>query len=130
MKPWSADPVLASNAKPLILCVEDDSRQLMLRKAVLEEHGFNVVGASNAADAVAIFREAPVCCTIADHALEGHSGVELAKYFKSIKRDVPMILYSGTMPNDLLNIDVYINKDVPTAEFLRIVHEVVRRFCS
>jgi hypothetical protein len=34
------------------------------------------------------------------------------------------------MPSNLHNIDVYINKDEPTSDFLRIVREVVRRFCS
>ena len=117
-------------AKPLLLCVDDDSAQLKLRQAVLEEEGFNVLCAANAADAIATFREAPVCCTIADHMLQGQSGIELAKELKRIKHDVPIILYSGAMPGNLQNIDVYINKDEPTTGFLRIVREVVSRFCS
>jgi DNA-binding NtrC family response regulator len=110
--------------------VDDDSTQLQLRKAVLEENGFNVLSVTNVAEAVAIFQEAPVCCTIADHLLQGATGVELAQELKSIKRDVPIVLYSGAMPSNLHNIDVYINKDEPTSDFLRIVREVVRRFCS
>ncbi len=117
-------------AKPLILCVDDDSAQLRLRKAVLEEDGFNVLCVTNVADAVATFRETPVCCTIADHMLQGQSGIELAKELKSIKRDVPIILFSGAMPTNLQNIDVYIHKGESTFDFLRIVREVVRRFCS
>jgi len=118
------------NARPLILCVDDHPQHLKLRKAVLEQNGFNVVWATDAADAVAIFRETPVCCTIADHLLQSQTGVELAKELKSIKRDVPIILYSGAMPPNLQNIDVYINKDEPRAGFLRIVREVVERFRS
>ncbi len=117
-------------AKPLILCVDDDSAQLRLRKAVLEEDGFNVLCVTNVTDAVATFRETPVCCTIADHMLQGQSGIELAKELKSIKRDVPIILFSGAMPTNLQNIDVYIHKGESTFDFLRIVREVVRRFCS
>lgn len=117
-------------AKPLILCVDDDSTQLLLRKRVLEENGFNVLGVTNVADAIATFRETPICCTIADHMLQGESGLELAKKLKSLKRDVPIILYSGAMPGNLQNIDVYVNKDEPTTGFLRIVREVVSRFCS
>jgi hypothetical protein len=52
------------------------------------------------------------------------------KELKSIKRDVPIVLHSGSMPSNLQNIDVYINKDESTSGFLRIVSEVVRRFCS
>jgi CheY-like chemotaxis protein len=117
-------------AKPLILCVDDDSTQLQLRKGVLEQNGFNVLCVTNVAEAVATFRETPICCTIADHMLQGETGVELAKALKSIKRDVPIVLYSGAMPDNLQNIDVYINKDEPTSGFLRIMREVAHRFCS
>ena len=117
-------------AKPLILCVDDDQTYVKLRKAVLEKNGFNVITAANVAEAVATFRETPVCCTIADHLLQGETGVQLAKELKSIKRDVPIILYSGAMPANLQNIDVYINKDESTAGFLRLVREVIERFCS
>lgn len=116
--------------KPLILCVDDDSTQLHLRKAVLEENGFNVLCVTNVDDAIATFRETPVCCTIADHMLLGQSGLELAKELKNIKRDVPIILFSGTMPANLQNIDVYINKGESTTDFVRIIREVVDRFCS
>jgi CheY-like chemotaxis protein len=56
--------------EPLVLCVDDDPSYVRLRKAVLEKKGFNVITATNAADAVAAFRAAPVCCTIADHLRE------------------------------------------------------------
>ena len=117
-------------AKPLILCVDDDSAQLHLRKAVLEKNGFNVLCVNNVDDAIATFRETPVCCTIADHMLLGQSGLGLAKELKNIKREVPIILFSGTMPPNLQNIDVYINKGESTSDFVRIVRQVVRRFCS
>lgn len=123
-------PPRLRSAKPLILCVDDDSTHLRLRKTVLEQNGFNVLCVTNVADAIATFREAPVCCTIADHLLRGETGLELARELKSIKRDVPIILYSGAMPTNLQNIDVYINKDESTTGFLKIVREVVQRFCS
>lgn len=49
---------------------------------------------------------------------------------KKIKPDVPIILYSGIMPDRLDNIDVYIHKDESAASFLRVVQEVIERFCS
>ena len=36
--------------KPLLLCVEDDSTYLTLRKAFLEQSGYNVIGAATAED--------------------------------------------------------------------------------
>jgi hypothetical protein len=62
--------------------------------------------------------------------LQGTSGTELAKKMKRIKPDVPIILFSGTVPERLQNIDVYMNKGEPLAEFLKIVHSVIERYCS
>jgi CheY-like chemotaxis protein len=116
--------------KPLILCVEDNEVYLRLRRAVLERDGYNVIGLTNVADAISTLREAPVCCTIADHMLQGDTGTDLAKTMKDIKPDVPVILFSGTAPSGLQNVDVYINKGEPTSTFLRIVREVIQRYWS
>jgi len=116
--------------KPLILCVEDNVVYLRLRRAVLEREGYNVIGVTNVADAISTLREAPVCCTIADHMLQGETGTDLAKTMKDIKPDVPVILFSGTAPAGLQNVDVYINKGEPTSTFLRIVREVIQRYWS
>jgi len=115
-------------ARPVILCVEDEPIHLVLRKKVLEREGYDVIGASTLEDALTALREAPVCATIADHMLQGATGTELAKRMKESRPDVPIILFSGTVPEHLNAVDVFINKGEPTAEFLRIVREVVDRY--
>src|ERR1700675_2952107 len=117
-------------AKPLILCIEDEPIHLILRKKVLERDGYNVIGVTTAADALTALREAPVCAIIADHMLHGTTGTELSSEMKKIKPDVPIILFSGTIPERLFCVDVYVNKGEPTATFLGIVREVVQRSCS
>jgi DNA-binding response OmpR family regulator len=119
-----------AGARPLILCIEDDELYLTLRKKVLEQNGFDVIGVTKTADALKTLREAPVCATISDHMLQGTTGLELAKEMKKIRPDVPIILFSGTVPLVMSAVDVYVNKGEPTAEFLRIVHDVVQRYCS
>jgi CheY-like chemotaxis protein len=139
----SREPVLSSRyeallrkirpvtvARPLILCIEDDQLYLTLRKKVLEQNGFDVIGVTATDDALNTLREAPVCATISDHMLQGTTGLELAKEMKKIRPDVPIILFSGTVPPSMSDIDVYVNEGEPTAEFLRIVHDVVQRYCS
>jgi CheY-like chemotaxis protein len=117
-------------AKPLVLCIEDEPIFLLLRKKVLEQEGYNVIGATTAEDALKALREAPVCVTVADHMLGGANGAELAKDMKNIKPDVPIILFSGTVPEHLGNVDVYVNKGEPTATFLGILRRVVQRYYS
>ena len=117
-------------AKPLILCIENDCVHLDLRKAVLEKDGYNVIGATSYEDALQVLRDAPICCTIADHMLQGKTGIELAKEMKQVKPDVPVVLYSGNIPLLLDGIDVYVNKGETTEAFLKIIRQVVERYCS
>jgi CheY-like chemotaxis protein len=113
--------------KPLLLCVEDDPIYLDLRKAVLENEGYSVIGVTSVDEALQTLREAPVRCTIADHMLKGQTGIDAAKEMKKIKPNVPIILYSGTNPETIQHVDVFINKGEPTATFLQIVRDVVQR---
>jgi CheY-like chemotaxis protein len=119
-----------SPTKPLILCIEDDPSYLSLRKAVLERAGYSVIGVMTAADALKALREEPIKVTIADNMLEGTTGAELAKEKKKIKPDVPIILLSGSPPQDLSSVDVYVRKGEATEKFLSIVGDVVQRACS
>ena len=126
----SSNALPVNVAKPLILCIEDQPTHLILRKKVLKLDGYDVIGATTAAQAVKILSEAPVCAVIADHMLHGTTGTELAQEMKKIKPRVPIILFSGTVPQHLNDVDVYVNKGEPTAYFLGIVRDVVQRFCS
>lgn len=117
-------------ARPLILCIEDEPIQLLIRKKVLEQDGYAVIGVTTAEEAIKVLKDAPVCAVIADHMLQGTTGVGLAKEMKKIKPDVPTILFSGNPPQHLKGVDVFVNKGEPTATFLGIVREVVERFCS
>lgn len=116
--------------RPLILCIEDSATYLVLRKKVLEREGYEVIGVTTIDEAFKALRELPVCATIADHMLQGTTGAELAREMKKIKPNVPIILFSGTVPQSLNAVDVYVNKGEPTAKFLGIVRAVVQRFRS
>ena len=97
---------------------------------MLEQDGYNVIGVMNAADALTTLRELPLCAIVADHMLRGTTGMELAKEMKKMKPDVPIILFSGALPERLACVDVFINKGESTATFLNIVRGVVERSCS
>ena len=126
----SANGLRAIPARPTILCIEDDPIYLLLRKKVLERDGYTVIGVTTAAEALTALREAPVCAIIADHMLQGTIGTELAIEMKKIKADVPIILFSGRVPEHLNSVDVYVNKGEPTATLLGVVRDVVERYCS
>jgi CheY-like chemotaxis protein len=92
--------------KPLILSIDDNEAQLLMRKAILEENGFSVLNAATSDEAVKILREAPVCLILSDHMLSGTTGAQLALELKWVKAKVPLVLYSGTPPSTMHNVDL------------------------
>jgi CheY-like chemotaxis protein len=124
----SSFPKETTQLRPLILCIEDSPTYLVLRKKVLEREGYDVIGVTATDEALEALRDLPVCATIADHMLQGTTGAELAREMKKIKPNVPIILFSGTVPQSLNAVDVYVNKGEPTAKFLGIVRAVVQRY--
>ena len=112
---------------PIILCVEDNEMYLRLRKAVLEKEGFAVLSATTHEQAIEMLREAPVSLVLSDHMLRGTTGIELAKVMKAMKPDVPIVLYSGTVPRALGAVDCYINKTEPISTFTYIIRDLVNR---
>ena len=114
--------------RPLILCLEDNEFYLRLRKAVLKQDGYNVIGVNTTKDALAILQQAPVCMVLADRMLRGTTGIALAAEIKHLSPGVPVVLYSGSQSDAPTHVDGFINKDVPTQEFLFLVRTIVKRY--
>src|SRR5256885_7858512 len=123
-------PAQAQRGRPLILCVDDNETQLRLLNDILVGEGFQILQAATPKVAVEMMMEAPVSLVIADHFLRGLTGTDLALKLKKIKPTVPILLHSGTQPDTMKNVDAFINKGEPIAEFLRVVRDLVRRFSS
>jgi len=113
-----------------ILCVEDDETYLRLRKAVLAQAGYIVFSATTPSEAMGILGKTPISLVLSDHMLRGTTGTALAKEMKKIKPDVPIVLYSGAVPETMQHIDGFINKSEPVPRFLAMVREFVRRYCE
>lgn len=116
--------------RPIILCIEDNKNYLELRKALLEKNGYTVIAATEPDAALEHLRNAPVCLVISDHMLRGSTGVDLAARMKKVKPTVPIVLYSGRVPETLRNVDCFINKDESRTHFLKVISELIRRYCD
>jgi DNA-binding NtrC family response regulator len=92
---------------------------------MLEREGYSVIGVSRREEALKTLRDCPVSLTITDYLLSANQPSELAREMKKIKPDVPIILFSSTVPQHFDGVDVYVNKREPTAQFLRMVRNVV-----
>src|SRR2546422_3169404 len=119
---------LAQSSRPTILCVEDNKAYLGLRKAVLEKEGYLVLAASTASEALSILRREPVCLVLSDHMLRGTTGVALAAQMKKMKPHIPVVLYSGQVPEAMGSVDCFISKDETVARFLSIISSLIHRY--
>jgi len=120
--------VRAQSSQPTILCVEDNKAYLRLRKAVLEREGYLVLTASTGSEALSILRREPVCLVLSDHMLRRTTGVPLAARMKKMKPHIPVVLYSGQVPEAMGSVDCFISKDETVASFLSIISSLIHRY--
>jgi DNA-binding response OmpR family regulator len=94
---------------------------------VLEQDGYRVFVAPDAARALRICERYPIALVISDHMLKGESGADLAASIKARCPGVPIMMISGTQPETLQNIDCFLEKGEPVLTMLSLVHDVVQR---
>ena len=78
-----------------ILVVEDEKAVRVSMADFLEEEGFRVLAAEDAASGLALFDRDPVDLVLTDIMMPGRSGIELLDDIRSRAPDVPCIIVSG-----------------------------------
>src|ERR1700694_122331 len=113
---------------PTILCVDDEPTPLSLRKRLLENAGYKVVPAANAASALQLFESQPIDLVISDHLLPDLTGADLTRQMKRSRPFVPVMLFSGVAepPSGAEHADVFIHKTDGPAELLKKVADLLR----
>ena len=88
----------AQNQKPSILFVEDDGMILQMMEVVLNQFGYHVIPATDAATALQAFalESKTVDLVITDYNMPDICGIELIKKLRSLRQDIPIILCSGS----------------------------------
>lgn len=119
--------------KPNILIVDDDVELCESLKVILDETGeWQVLTASNSAEALKLFREEGVNIVLLDLILKGDkNGVRIYKEMKGIRPDFKAILFTGHGPQEekglLLDavregiIDEFLRKPVWPKELIAVV---------
>jgi CheY-like chemotaxis protein len=113
--------------RPGILCIEDSESHLW---KILKKDGYSVLSATTAPKAVQLLRENAVQLILSDHMLSGTTGTQLAAELKKLKPYVPVVLYSGTPPETMQDVDCFVNKDESISSFLSIIRDLVNRYCE
>ena len=99
--------------KKTLLCVDDETVGLHVRKIILERQGYHVLTASEGAAGLDVFHDHDVDAVVLDYYMPGMNGGAVASAMKKSKPDVPIILLSAylTMPQSVMDsVDAFIVK--------------------
>jgi two-component system, OmpR family, response regulator CpxR len=110
-----------------VLCVDDEANILRLRRMLLSIAGYAVLTATNADDAIGLFRRNSVDLVIIDQLLLGTTGTELAAQMKMFKPHVPIVLLTGLIepPLEVGYIDLVLTKGMNPPDFLAAIAKLV-----
>jgi DNA-binding response OmpR family regulator len=86
-------------SKTKILVVEDDEDILEMLQDTVQKNGFDVVTAADGLEAVILFKNEKPNLVLADIRMPGMDGIQMAEAIKKLDASVPIILFSGLMPN-------------------------------
>lgn len=97
-----------------ILCIDDESAALNIRKRVLETAGHHVLTARSGDEGLQLFRSESFDLVLLDYWMPGMNGIATARELKRMKPSVPMIILSGLsqLPDETMGVvDRWILKD-------------------
>jgi CheY-like chemotaxis protein len=115
---------------PLILCVDDETTGLAIRKMTLESQGYQVLTADNGADALAIFSSQAIDLVVVDYKMPGMDGDVVAERMKRLKPGIPILLLSAyvDLPRETLALmDMHLTKTDGPLIMLKAVAELLAR---
>jgi len=119
------------NAKPAtILCVDDDSTALNIRRLLLESVGYRTLSAESGREALTLFQSEPIDLVVLDYWMGGMNGVALAQEIKRLKPAIPIIILSGyaELPGEATGLaHAWIRKGEDSEYFLSKVKELLQR---
>lgn len=89
------------SAPPCVLIVEDEMLVRMFAVDALEDAGFQVLQAGDAAEAIAALAGAQVQAVIVDMGLPDRSGDQLAAEMRAQRQELPILIASGRSEREL-----------------------------
>jgi CheY-like chemotaxis protein len=80
---------------PVVLCIDDDSASLALRKLLLEMKGYAVVTVTTGARGIALARDIHCDVVVLDLEMPVTNGEQVAQILKEEHPELPIILLTG-----------------------------------
>jgi len=114
----------------VVLCVDDEDSQLMLRKMLFEQAGFEFLGVQSGTEALKLFRARDVGVVVLDYWMSGMKGTEIAVEMKRQRPKVPIIVLSGfgLLPGEASLVNAWFQKGkIQPEDLVREVQRLVGR---
>jgi CheY-like chemotaxis protein len=114
----------------VILCVDDETTGLAVRKATLESQGYRVLTADSGAEGLAIFSSQAIDVVILDYKMPTTNGDFVAQRMKQLKPSVPILMLSAyvDLPSETLAlVDRYMTKGEGPVAMLKALAELLAR---
>jgi CheY-like chemotaxis protein len=115
-----------------ILCIDDESAALSVRKRVLETAGHHVLTARSGEEGIKLFRSEPLDLVLLDYWMPGMNGIVTARELRRIKPSVPMSILSGLaqLPDETMGVvDRWILKDEGPEFLLNSIKALLKPAC-
>ena len=92
--------------KPLILCIDDESIGLQVRRMLLERAGYDVLTAPDGPTGILLFTNHPVQAVILDFSMPEMDGGQVAVSLRAINPAVPILMLSAytSLPPEVTGI--------------------------
>jgi len=100
-------------ARPLVLCVDDEVVGLQVRKLILERAGYSVITAPDGHTGLTLFDDNPIEAVVLDYAMPGLNGGQVAARMRATKPEVPILLLSAyvVLPPEVTSlVDIHMTK--------------------
>jgi len=128
---WQSQVLIhESSRKPCILYIEQNETFFRKIKACLENAGFAVIGATNSWQALALVPKSPTHLVLGGEVLSGPEGIELVRKIKEAKPDIPVVLWSRSLPDSMKGLDAFVSAEESPANFLMLLRKLSERYVT
>lgn len=120
----------SGHSRSVVLCVDDEATALELRKLVLQKTGYRVLTATNAQQALEVFRENPVDLVLTERVVGNTEASALIAQMKMLEPQVPVAIFSADgapSREDMRVADMFITKLVSIDELQRMIDRLLGR---
>jgi len=116
---------------PTILCIDDESTGLILRKMLLEGEGYSVLLAPGGQEGLVTLESSRIEAVVLDYRMPHMSGDQVALQIRKRWPSIPVILLSGypqDVPEMMLNqVNAFVWKGGDPSELLTAIRSVLNQ---